>query len=741
MNNQNELLLEVAGFMPVSVVPPEYWCGHLPFAAWLIRVAEPKVFVELGTHSGNSYFSFCQAVSKANLDTKCYAVDTWQGDMHTGRYSTNVFEEVNDHNKLYYEKFSSLMRMTFDNALSHFSDGSIDLLHIDGLHTYEGVKHDFDTWRPKLAPGAIVLFHDTHVHDHGFGVWKFWEELHSQYPNNMEFEHSCGLGVLQIDGATAGNKMAWLDSNSIEHPKIKSYFSALGERQIERVELRHIKDKVEDLRKAVVKRDRQIANLQLLSSDLRDEVKNIRSSTSWRITKPLRALSEYGQRFLGGVRFYQNYRQRHPGMGGLRRLLTQCFNVSSQGGIKSLASRVFLYKHFNMKGSVSVESVAKQFKARRIDLLHIYLQKGLLLKPIIIFDHNGGGGANTYSTELVKSIHSNGGMTLRVYCFEAVWLVELGDVDDNLLFYTSSINNLFEFFSKLQSDSIIINSVYGYPDIRMAISMIIDLASSKKAALEVKIHDFYAICPSPHLSDFEGKYCGVPQLQEVCISCLKQNIGWYHSWYPQENRPTDVAQWRKPFAELFEAATAITFFDQSSVEILGRAFDLDANKLKVRPHHINYFPDNCHVRVVEPLHIGVLGTLSSIKGGTVVNELAKYITKHGLGIPITVVGQSLFPTMSDVKVLGPYESKNLHEIVNNEGINVILMPSIVPETFSYTISEAMKMSLPIVAFDIGAQGRRVDQYIRGKVIPLDSPTQVILTAIQSVLKEALEMKI
>ena len=272
--NQN-LLLEIAGFSPSSLQIPNAWCGHLPFAAWLIQVLEPKIFVELGTHTGNSYFSFCQSVKEANLVTKCYAVDTWQGDEHAGKYGDEVFSQVNSHNQRCYENCSRLLRMTFDDAVSCFSNGSIELLHIDGLHTYEAVKHDFETWLPKLAPGAVILFHDTNVRERGFGVWKLWEELQNRYPNNLEFLHSHGLGVLQLDGATDAKKLAWLDANSVEQQQLKNYFSALGARQLERFDLGQTKIQVTNLSQEVMVRSNDIAHLHQAVAERNDQIANL----------------------------------------------------------------------------------------------------------------------------------------------------------------------------------------------------------------------------------------------------------------------------------------------------------------------------------------------------------------------------------------------------------------------------------------------------------------------------------
>src|SRR5262245_37548133 len=176
------------------------WNQHIPFAFWLVEAQRPAIFVELGTFRGTSYFSFCQAVAALRLPTRCFAVDTWQGDSHTGFYDEAVFAQVNACNERNYAGFSRLVRSSFDDALPHFLDGSIDLLHIDGLHTYEACRHDFESWLPKLSRRAIVLFHDTNVRERGFGVHRLWAELAERYPH-FEFTHEHGLGVLGVGTA------------------------------------------------------------------------------------------------------------------------------------------------------------------------------------------------------------------------------------------------------------------------------------------------------------------------------------------------------------------------------------------------------------------------------------------------------------------------------------------------------------------------------------------------------------
>jgi hypothetical protein len=260
-------------FRPIAFENPDRlldstpaWIGHIPFAFWIIDVHRPKVLVELGTHAGVSYCAFAQAVQRLKLPTQCFAVDTWKGDENAGFYPEEVFEEFSRYHDTRFASFSRLVRSTFDRTLEHFGDGTVDLLHIDGLHTFEAVTHDFETWLPKLSPRGVVLFHDINVRENDFGVWKLWADLCDRY-RHFSFHHGHGLGVLGV-GKDVGPELKWLfdlSDNATQNATatfVRLFFERLGSSLVDRSQVAALRNERGEISRRSEAMERDLSGLR-----------------------------------------------------------------------------------------------------------------------------------------------------------------------------------------------------------------------------------------------------------------------------------------------------------------------------------------------------------------------------------------------------------------------------------------------------------------------------------------------
>lgn len=164
------------------------WRGHRKFAEWLVNKVQPKVTVELGVDDGFS--TFCFGSCKVG---HVYGIDSFEGDPCSGPRDFNTYWNVlSKREELNLNENITIIKEYFD-VVAKVWNKPIDILHIDGNHSYESVKNDFMIWCKFMTDTGVILMHDTCVHESGFGVDKFFEEI--PFPK-ITFTHTHGLGVV-----------------------------------------------------------------------------------------------------------------------------------------------------------------------------------------------------------------------------------------------------------------------------------------------------------------------------------------------------------------------------------------------------------------------------------------------------------------------------------------------------------------------------------------------------------------
>lgn len=273
------------------------WQGHVGFVNALIGLAKPRTIVELGVHNGCSFLAMCDACLHHGLNAEVIGVDTWGGDQHAGEYEgEQLFASLSQEVEQNYP-FARLIRADFKDARKRVPDGVIDLLHIDGYHTFEAVSGDFSTWFSSLSPRGICLFHDIGVRERNFGVSEFWSEIKKQWPS-IEFHHSYGLGVLFVGTEHTPELRLFLDLWS-ESPYVAEAFRASVEIMASTFNARLTltdalasRDSLQrDLLSAQQSSQMQLAENQQLKARLAETqtaLDRILRSRTWRATLPAR---------------------------------------------------------------------------------------------------------------------------------------------------------------------------------------------------------------------------------------------------------------------------------------------------------------------------------------------------------------------------------------------------------------------------------------------------------------------
>lgn len=247
------------------------------------------------------------------------------------------------------------------------------------------------------------------------------------------------------------------------------------------------------------------------------------------------------------------------------------------------------------------------------------------------------------------------------------------------------------------------------------------------APLTVTVHDYHLICPRINLVDDSGRYCGEPDAAG-CRRCLKSD--------GLHQRSGDIASWRAAHGQLLAAASHVVVPDEDVARRLRRYYP--ALKPDVRPHEPPpAAPAQTGPRSTPPQRVLVIGALSRIKGFEVLLGLARSQTARQAEVQFTLLGHAADDAAlreAGVTVLGRYDDATLDARVAELRPDLILLPSVWPETYCYVLTAAMAAGCPVAVFDLGAQARRLREWDPSgqqvRLLPLAEAAQPELLALR-----------
>lgn len=335
---------------------------------------------------------------------------------------------------------------------------------------------------------------------------------------------------------------------------------------------------------------------------------------------------------------------------------------------------------------------------------------------VLVIDHDMGGGANHYRERMVAD-KVKAGVTVFILSYHAMtlsYILMVRNSRRNEHFVIPGYDFILGMASQLEIKEIIYNDGVTFAHPEELLQLLIELKSKYHLRLTLLVHDFFMVCPSPFLLDDAGKYCRIPDISR-CQKCLVNNKQDFILLSQSRN----IVQWRTLWKTVIDLADEVRTFSTDSLELLQKAYPtFDPSRAVVKPHRVEYFKYGpIKPSYTAALRIGVVGQIGYSKGAQIVQKLADEIKARKLEIQIVVIGAiEVQCEQSVVQETGRYQHDKLPALIESSGVNIMLFPSIWPETFSYVVQELMELDLPVACYSLGAPAERISKYAKGMIL-------------------------
>lgn len=157
--------------------------GYTEFLYSIAKNMRPlKTILEIGVNNGTSTSCLLLGLRDSNSDARLYSIDKNDVKDKVGKFVGKEF----------FKEISSDWTFIHGDSKAVSWDKEIDVLLIDGDHSYNGVKADYEKYVPFVRKGGIILIHDI---GHLAGLKKFWDELN--VPKISLPLYRFGMGIIE----------------------------------------------------------------------------------------------------------------------------------------------------------------------------------------------------------------------------------------------------------------------------------------------------------------------------------------------------------------------------------------------------------------------------------------------------------------------------------------------------------------------------------------------------------------
>lgn len=349
--------------------------------------------------------------------------------------------------------------------------------------------------------------------------------------------------------------------------------------------------------------------------------------------------------------------------------------------------------------------------------------------------HDMGGGAEGYlQGRIAGDLERRGSLVVIRVGGERRWQIEAISREGTTVGQTDRTDVLLALLAPIRARHVVYSCGVGDRDAIELPGILSALRSGPRDRVEMLFHDFYPLSPSYTLLDGEGRFHGMPAPEDDDPA---------HRTRRADGEAVSLAEWRAAWHALAAVADELRVFSADSGAHVATAWPDLADRIRVVPHIPAHLPDRMSPPDGPPV-IGVLGNIGPQKGLRVLHALAGEIEAAGedAACGLVVIGNvdPANPLPPQVPVTGTYTPATLSELARRHRVSHWLIPSIWPETFSFTTHEALATGLPVLGFDLGAQGAAIAAAPNGRVLPCPADRDAEARAAREIVASVLETR-